>query len=426
MDGIWPELALVAALIVVNALLAGTEIALISLREPKLTQMEESGGSAAVAARLARNPNRFLATIQIGITLAGFLASAVAAVTLAQPLVPVFSVFGDAAETVAVIVVTLVLAFVTLVFGELAPKRLALQRSESWAVRMGWPLHVFAVAMTPFVWLLSVATDGVVRLFGGEPGQTSDEIDLAELRDLIIASDEIPEDHQDVVLGAFEVADRSIGAVMTPRPDVITLEAGSPVDDAVNELVRAGFSRAPVVTDEGLDGAIGVASLRDLVGAPDDAVVGGHVMDVPALPETVTVLTALRTLQSARRQMAFVIDEHGGVEGIVTVEDLVEELVGEIYDEADRDAAAVRRTPDGGLLVPGRFPIHDLEDLGVHVDAPSDDVTTTGGLVTEALGRVAVAGDSVELGDTTYTVLTVRDRAIDLVRIDTSEESPAD
>ncbi|MGI9665672.1 MAG: hemolysin family protein [Acidimicrobiia bacterium] len=412
----WPELALVLALIAVNASLAGTEIALISLREPKLTQLDNQGGTGSVVASLARNPTRFLATIQIGITLAGFLASAVAATTLAQPLVPLFSVFGDAAETVAVILVTLVLAFFTLVFGELVPKRLALQKSETWALAMGWPLHWFAVVMTPFVWVLSISTDAVVRLFGGNTDDEQQRIELAELADLIVASGGLHPTHEQVVIGAIEVADRTLEEVMTPRTEVTFVEADRTVDEVLRTMENEAFSRVPVVeTNGGLDTTLGVVHVLMLVKQHPLVRVGTVAASIPNLPESLPVLDALRTLQEAHQQMALVVDEHGGVEGIVTVEDLVEELVGEIYDESDRDIASVEVMTDGALLVPGRFPAHDLVDLGL--EAPEGEFTTVAGLILEGFGRLPEQGESVTIDGAIYTVTDVKDKAITRVSI---------
>ena len=178
---------LVLVFVMVGGVFAATEIALVSLRASQLSALERESARGARVAEVARDPNRFLATIQIGITLAGFLASATAAVSLAEPLVPLLGFAGEAAEPLAIVLVTLVLAFVTLVIGELAPKRLALQRAESWAMFVAVPLHWAAVVARPLVWLLSKSTDFVVRLLGGEPGQTREEVAVEELRDLIVA-----------------------------------------------------------------------------------------------------------------------------------------------------------------------------------------------------------------------------------------------
>ena len=410
-----PELLLVAGLVVLNAVLAGSEIALISLRDSQIAQLERESRAGRIVAQLARDPNRFLATIQIGITLSGFLASAAAAVTLAEPLAPYFGWFGNAADTAAIVAVTLVLSFFTLVFGELAPKRLGLQFAERWSLVVGRPLTWMAVFTKPVVWLLSASTDVVVRLFGGEPGARREEVDVEELREMVVAHRHLHEEHQEVLIGAFEVADRTLGEVMTPRPDVFSIATGTTAADAVRLLAAAGHSRAPVAAgDRGLDAALGVVSLLDLVVADPHETVERVAAEPVVLPESVLVLVALRTLQEQRQQMALVVDEFGGIEGIVTAEDLVEELVGEIYDETDRDVLTAERRSDGSITVPGRFPIHDLVDLGI--TAPDGAFRTVAGLVIERLGRVARPGDTVDIDRWHIHVEEVHDRSITLVR----------
>lgn len=424
MENALPQLGLVAALVLTNGVLAGSEIALISLRDSQVRGMERRGGSGPVVARLISNPNRFLATIQIGITLAGFMASATAAVTLAEPLIPLFGWAGEAADTVAIVTVTLILSFVTLVLGELAPKRLALQRAEGWSLLVARPLHWLATASKPAVWLLSIATDLVVRALGGEPGTTRQEVDLQEVKEIVATQRGLSDSHQEVLVGAVEVAERSLREILVPRPDVFSLRSDMPVDRAVTALLEATHSRAPVLEGDDLDQAFGVAHLRDLVAAEPGTLVGDVISPAEALPESVLVLSALRRMQELRQQMALVIDEFGSVAGIITVEDLVEELVGEIYDETDADVLSVRRESGGGLVVAGRFPAHDLVDIGVYV--PPGDYTTVAGFVMEQLGKVPEEpGDSFTFGDWEVTVLSLHGHSIGRVRFDRSDSSVA-
>ncbi|MGI9641344.1 MAG: hemolysin family protein, partial [Acidimicrobiia bacterium] len=294
--------------------------------------------------------------------------------------------------------------------------RLALQRPERWALAMALPLHWFSVLMTPFVWLLSVCTDAVVWLFRGRPGATRQEVDLEELRELIMASGGLSDDHSEVLVGAFELVDRTVEQVMTPRTDVLTVDADCPAPDAIAEMVSSGFSRLPVTeVGRGLDGAIGVVDMSDVVAAASPSTVGDLAKEAPAFPETMTVLAALRQLQAARQQMAFVIDEFGGLEGIVTIEDLVEEMVGEIYDEDDRDVASVRLEADGSYLVPGRYPMHDLKDIGI--DIPLDGSSTTvAGMALDRFGRVPDVGDATEVDGWAIEVLGVEGNAVELLR----------
>jgi putative hemolysin len=388
---LWFELALVAGLVLLNAAFAGSELALVSLRESQIARLEQRGLAGRAVARLARDPNRFLATIQVGITLAGFMASATAAVSLAEPLYDPLSFLGGSAEPVAVVLVTLILAFFTLVLGELAPKRIAMQRAERWALVVGRPLEILATATRPIIWLLSASTNLVVRLLGANPALQRPDITNEEIRDMIAAQAGFTPETRRVVNEALEAGDRTVGEVMRPRTQVFALRDTLDVSEAIPQMVAAGHTRAPVF-HETLDDILGLVHLRDLVAASGP--VARLTRPALLLPDSVTVLDALKRLQRERRQMGLVIDEHGGVAGIVTVEDLVEEIVGEIYDEFDRDVRAVPPSPDGAIELPGQFPIHDLVDLGVSL--PEGDYTTIAGLLLDRLGHLPSAGESVD------------------------------
>jgi len=383
-----PQLLIVGVLLLINGLFAGSEIALISLREGQLRRLERRSGTGRVLARLARDPNRFLATIQVGITLAGFLASATAAVALAEPLVPLLSVFGTAARPVAIVLTTLALTFLTLVVGELAPKRVAMQHAESWALGAARPLHLLGTVSAPVVWLLGKATNVVVRLFGGDPTKHRDEITPAEIRDLVAAHRGFTPEQRLIISGAVEITERTLRQVLVPRRAVFTLDVDTPVGLARTQLAASGHSRAPVTRNRNLDETIGIAHLRDLV-TGDRHELRELVRPVVLLPDSLYAAEALRRFKTERQQFALVVDEHGSVSGIITLEDLVEEVIGEIYDETDRDIQEVRRDEDEALRLPGIFPVHDLPDIGVHLDRrPDGNYTTVAGMVIAALGRL--------------------------------------
>ncbi len=411
----WLQLGLVAVLVLVNALFAGSELALVSLREGQLRRLENESARGAALARLARDPNRFLATIQIGITLAGFLASASAAVGLAERLEGPLDFLGAAARPVAVAAVTVVLSFLTLVLGELAPKRLAMQRAERWGTVVARPLTVLSEATRPAVWLLSRATDLVVRLFGGDPDPGSHEVTAEEIRELVSAHVTFTPEQQAIIEGAIEISERPLHAVYRPRTDVLTLAAESRCAEVRDVLAASGHSRAPVGRGGALDEVVGVVHLRDLLG-DDERSVESVASPVMVLPESVSVLHALGEMQARHAQLAVVVDEHGAAEGIVTVEDLIEELVGEIQDETDEDLIGIRREATGAFVVPGRFPVHDLPDIGIEV--PPGPYTTVAGLVLDALQKIPEsAGDAVHVGDWRFVVTAVGDHSVTEVRI---------
>ncbi|MFI6759710.1 hemolysin family protein [Micromonospora sp. NPDC050417] len=428
------QVALVAVLVLVNAVFSGSEMALVSLRESQLQRLERGSRTGRVLARLARDPNRFLATIQIGITLAGFLASAAAAVSLSAPLVEPLGWLGSAAEPVSIVLVTILLTFVTLVFGELAPKRIAMQRTEGWALLVARPLDMLSSFSRPAVWLLSRATNTVVRLTGADPDGGREEVTAEELRDMVAAQPSLTAEHRTIISGAFEVADRILREILVPRGEVVALRTDVPTADALRQLAASGHSRAPVVTRAGLDNVVGVVHLRDLLDG--SGVVGDHVSEPLFMPETLGVTDAIRQMRQQRQQFALVVDERGSIDGIVTMEDLIEEIVGEIYDETDRDVQAVVREPGGTMLLSGTFPIHDLPDIGLDLDEADDgDYTTIAGLLLARLGHIPTApGETVEVPAFSAQVVEITGHAITKVRLrprsadpsEVDEEVPAD
>jgi putative hemolysin len=408
----WAEIGLVLLLVLINAAFAGSEVALISLREGQLRRLEREGEQGRLVARLARDPNQFLSTIQIGITLAGFLASAAAAVSLAEPLVPLLGFLGRAADPVAVVLVTMVLAYLTLVVGELAPKRIALQRPERWARRAARPLTVISILTRPAVWLLSRSTNLLVRLAGADPRRQREEVTEEEVRDMIATGSVFRPEQRRILAEAIEVGERRLRDVLVPRRDVVAIPADASVAEAIGLLLGTTHGRAPVYRGD-LDEVIGLVTLQDLVGA--EGPVASRVRPVVALPESMTVLDALRRFQAEREQLAIVLNEYGGTEGIITLEDLLEELVGEIYDEFDPDSHGIHRQPDGSLVLPGSFPVHDLADLGISL--PEGDYATLAGLVLDRMGRIPGEGEAVEVAGWRLEVLDVENHAITRVRL---------
>ena len=408
----WLEIALVLFLVLVNAGLAGSELAFVTLRESQLHRLAEQSEKGRRLASLVSDPNRFLSTIQIGITLAGFLASATAAVSLAQPLVQVLGVLGNAAEPVAVFVVTLILSYVTLVAGELAPKRIAMQRAQGWAMFAVGPISLLSLVTRPLVWLLARSTEGIVRLAGLDPHITREEVTEEEIRDMLTSHESMPPEQRSIIEGALELDERRLWQVLVPRSEVVFLTAGQTTAEGRAKLIQAGVSRAPVI-GESEDDVVGVVHLRALVDTTGR--VGDYLRAALVLPDAVGVLQALGRMQAERAQMALVVDEFGSVAGIVTLEDLLEEIVGEIYDEYDRDTNAVVRRRNGELELPGSFPAHDLADLDIAIEPGRH--ATIAGVVLEEIGEIPAVGDTVTVQDWTITVLEVTDRAILRVKL---------
>jgi putative hemolysin len=385
----------------------------VSLRESQLTRLERESQRGARVAAVARDPNRFLAAVQIGVTVAGFFSAAYGAATLAPDFAPLLERLGlpaGAAATASVVVLTLVIAYLSLVLGELVPKRLALQRAAGLALVVGPPLDRFATLMRPVVWLLSVSTDAVVRLLGGDPRATSEEMTDEELRDVVAAHEGLEDDERRILTDVFAAGDRSLGEVMRPRGDVTFLPADLRVRDAVDTVRRHPYSRYPV-TGRDFDDVVGFLHVRDLLGADDDGTVADLARDVAHLPGTNRVLPSLSRMRSEGVHIAVVVDEYGGTDGIVTLEDLVEELVGDIRDEYDHPAPAHPADADGTLGVDAGVTIEEFGSLTglVLEDGPYE---TAAGYVVDRLGRLAVPGDSITVAGHRVEVADVRDRRI--------------
>ncbi len=416
----WANIALVLLFILIGGVFAGTEIALVSLRESQINRMERQSTRGARVAAVARDPNRFLAAVQIGVTVAGFFSAAYGASTIAPDFAPVIESLGvpaGPAGTIALVLLTLVIAYLSLVLGELVPKRIALQSSAKVALAVAPPLDRFATLMRPVIWLLSRSTDLLVRLFGGDPSATSEEMSEAELRDLVIAHQGLPEDERRILGDVFEASDRSVAEVMRPRGEVRFLEGDLTLGEALDEVRDQPWSRYPV-TGEDFDDVLGFLHIRDLIDARDTSrTVRDAMREIVALPGTNKILPSLSRMRREGVHIAVVVDEYGGTDGIVTLEDLVEELVGEIRDEYDIAGSSGPEHHEGA---PGTYEaglsIEEFAELtGVALaDGPYE---TVAGFLIARLGRLGRLGDSVPIEGHRLEIVQVAGRRITRIRL---------
>ncbi|BCN46286.1 hemolysin family protein [Prescottella equi] len=408
---------LVVVFILIGGVFAATEIALVSLREGQLRALEQHGRRGERAAALARNPNRFLSSVQIGVTVAGFFSAAYGASTLAPNFSPTLRHWGlsaGTADVVALVATTLVISYLSLVLGELVPKRIALQSATGVALVTAPPLDRFARLVRPVIWLLSLSTNALVRILGGDPGRKGEEITHEELRELVTGHSAVAEEERRVLTEVFDAARRSLVEVMRPRTDVDFLGADIPVRRARGDALALGHSRYPVCA-ETLDDVAGFVHLRDLLLARggEAQTVGDLARPLLRLPGSKPALAALAVMRQDNSQIALVVDEYGGTAGIVTVEDIVEEVVGEIGDEFDpepRVADTERSRVDGRLLV------DDFErDTGTAL--PQGPYETIAGFVQHRLQRLPRLGDRVDVDGFHLTVEALDGRRISTLTV---------
>jgi putative hemolysin len=426
MGSIGFQIALIVVLVALNGYFAAAELALISARRAALKRRAEGGSKGAITAlQLTEDPTRLLATIQVAITLVGFLASASAAVSLAQPVEAWLLGLGLSwlspfASAISVLLVTLVVSYVTLVFGELAPKRLGLQKAESVAVSVAGPISFIARFSGPVIWLLSRSTTVVARALGvkgkgDRPGVSEEEIKL-----LVTEQGTLLDEEKRMIHEIFELGDTNAREIMVPRVDMALVSDSSSVSEAAEKMRRTGYSRVPVYHED-RDKIVGIALLKDLVQPLSEALaedsVTLHMREPVFVPETKGVLPLLAEMQTHRNQMVIVVDEYGGTAGLITLEDIVEEVVGEIVDEFDPDRRYVTRLSPDTWVIEGQLPIEEALALGLPVEE-SDEYETVAGWVLSEIGHIPQPGERFDRLGYRFRVQAMRRRRIARIRVE--------
>lgn len=423
MSGLWVNIALVLFFILLGSFFAAAEIALVSLRESQVERLAQRGRRGRTLASLVRDPNRFLAAVQVGVTLAGFISAGFGASQIAPAIAPVLESWGLSegwASAISFIGVTIVIAYISLVIGELVPKRIALQRAESTALILAGPVELLARITRPFIWLLSISTNALVRLLGGNPHSAKEQITGEELRDIVAATEELTAEERALIDDVFDAGDRELREVMLPRTEVAFLDASTPVSEAIIEVSDAPHSRYPVIRGSA-DDVVGVVHIRDLLTPDVDRStrrVGDLARETAFFPGTKQVIPALTEMRRLRQHLAIVVDEYGGTAGIVTLEDLVEELVGDIRDEYDTEASGPRTDVDGLL---------NLEDFTdeTGVELPDGPYETVAGFVVSELGELPTVGASVEVDGHVLTVTELDGRRVARISVTPVPDGPS-
>ncbi len=424
---------IILLLILFEGFMSGSEFAVVSARKPRLQHRADEGSKGAkIALDLANHPNRFLSTVQIGITLVGILAGAFGGAKLAGPLSHELAKvpwIGDYSNALGVAIVVALITYVTLVIGELVPKRLALQSPEGVAVRIARPMHALSRLTAPIVWLLAKSSDRVIKLFGvrasNEPPVTEEEVELLLLQGTQAGVFE--ETERAMVEGVFDLGERSANELMTPRHRVVFLDVEQDDEENRRRMAESPHAYYPVCAGS-LDGIQGLVSVKDLwnrkmAGRSDywrDAV-------IPALyiPESLPVFAVIEQFKHAGAHLAIVIDEYGGAEGVLTLNDVVEDIVGDLEPTPEPgDPRAVRRN-DGSWLMDGSLPVHEAREL-LDIDPLPGEVEgeyeTMGGFMMAALQRIPVTGEQVTAEDHTFEVVDMDGNRVDKILVTLAEK----
>lgn len=419
-------------LTVVNGYFSMSEMALTTAKRAVLEHDAEEGDKrAARAAELAGDSGNFLATIQVAITLVGFASSAVASTSLSDPLAQWMSGFGiDALSAIAPglapVLITLIVSYLSIVAGELVPKRIALADAEAMAKRVAGPLKMFQQIARPLVWLTQASANGLARLMRIKSGDDRQNVSEEEIKYMINEQDTLLDEEKRIIHEVFDLGDASAREVMVPRVDVTMAEDTETVNDVIELMRKTGFSRVPVYHED-MDGIVGIAHIKDLIGpamaGKGDQVVGDFTRDATFIPDTKDILPLLSEMQTAHEQIVVVVDEYGGTAGVLTLEDIVEEIVGEIEDEFDPDNKYLTRLSAREWLVDGRFPCDDAQELGWPIEL-SDAYETIAGWILDLCNSLPDIGEIFEVEGYRFKIQSMRGQRISLVRVIAPLEEP--
>ncbi|MBR3354693.1 MAG: HlyC/CorC family transporter [Oscillospiraceae bacterium] len=420
------SLLLTVLLIGVNAFFAMSEMAVISFNDVKLKRLAEEGDKKAkILCDLTDEESRFLSTIQVGVTFAGFFSSAVAADNLTEYVVYWLRNTGIPAaplRALSLVIITLLLSFITLIFGELVPKRIAMNNPEKMSFFAAYPLKFVSTIAYPIVKLLSITTNGVLRLIGIDPNAQNPDVTEEGIRMMLDAGEEegtIEEDESEMIHNIFDLGDTEVTDIMTHRTELITVDVDDDISKIISLALEEGHSRFPVC-DKSVDKIIGMVHVKDLLVITQEKKktykLKDFIREVLYVPESMMVKNAFEKMRLEKIQLAVVIDEYGGTAGIITMEDILESIVGDIEDEYDEEEEDINLMSDGVYTLDGTADLEDVADeLNITLPEDSEDYDTIGGYLTSILGRFPEEGETVELDAMGYhfKVLSVTDHHMD-------------
>ncbi len=431
--GVGLSIVLAFVLILVNGYFSMSEMALVNASKPLLDHDAEEGDRRAKkASALASDSGSFLATIQVAITLVGFFSSAVASTTLSDPFAQWMSSFGLGwlsviAPAISPIIITLVVSYVSIVIGELVPKRIALASPESVAKSVAGPLVFFKKVARPLVWLTSASANLISKVFRIKSAD-EDQVSEEEIKFMVAEQEDLSDDEKRMIHDVFDLGDAVVREVMVPRVDVTGIEDDASVLETLALMQQTGFSRLPVFHED-MDEILGIVNIKDLIGpavrGEGDTPVSQYVRRAMFVPDTKDLLPLLEEMKAKRIQMAIVVDEYGGTAGAVTLEDIVEEIVGDIADEYDPDEEELTRVNEREWEVEGTFSIDDAIDLGWPID-DSEEYETVAGWLIDEIDQLPQVGYTFDRDGWTFKVTAMDGRRIGSVRVTAPEPAPVD
>ncbi|WP_291564060.1 MULTISPECIES: hemolysin family protein [unclassified Clostridium] len=421
------QLILIVILTLINAFFASAEMAIVSLNKNKMKILAEEGNKKAkLLLKLMEEPTKFLSTIQVGITLAGFFSSASAATGLSGDLAQYLNRFNiPYSGQIALIIVTIILSYITLVFGELFPKRVALQKSETIAMISVMPILYISKITVPFVKLLSASTNILIRLFGLEIDGLDEKVSKEEIKSLVEVGQEhgvINETEKEMINSIFDFDDKLADEVMTPRTEVYLINIDTPLSEILDKLIEGRYSRIPVYEGQ-IDNIIGILYMKDFF--IEARKYGFENVDIRSIlqrpyfvPETKNIDELFKELQASRKHMAILIDEYGGFSGIVSIEDLIEEVMGNIEDEYDEDGPAIKKIDNNTFIIDGMLSLDDFSDY-FHIDIESDNYDTVSGFIVDLLGRIpeTTEEENIEYENLIFKLEQIKEKRIEKIKV---------
>ena len=411
-----------------NGFFSASEMAVVNAKRAVLEPEAEDGDKRAKSAiDLSSDSGQFLATIQVAITLVGFASSAFAATSLSDPLAKWLTTLGmpaGIAGNIAVVAITLIVAYFSTVIGELVPKRIALSDAESVAKTVAGPIRAFMHLAAPLVWLTSTSADGLSKLLGIKSADERQEVSEEEIKYMVTDSEELSDQEKSMIHDVIDLGDTIAREVMIPRVDMTSVEDTSTLNHVLAVMRRTGYSRVPVFHGS-VDRVIGIAHIKDIIRpildeGKGEARVADFVRTATYVPDTKDIIPLLSEMQTSHEQMVIVVDEYGGTAGVLTIEDIVEEIVGEIEDEFDPDNKYLTKLSDREWLVDGRFSLDDAMDLGWPIE-DNEEFETIAGYVLELADKVPHPGDVFEKDGYTFRVQSMRGRRVSLLRVSAPE-----